>query len=190
MMREWIGSLAMVVIAAGGAHAQEPEPRLEVLGGTFECSVLQTAAGDVLQLACTETESPLAEDHDFEVYRVTRQRYSDAISIWLRANTAMEQMRLAVTFRHSGNDPYTNQETTWAMDIAAGETWTEAVYPDFTWTHVDIAPMPGYGWECKGCGTFVGTDIPISSLMNPASIQPQDAARFLQEMQSVVMPRR
>ena len=161
------------------------------MGGTFECSVLQTAQGDVLQLNCTETDSPLAESFDFEVYRVRLWQYNNYnIQIGMRAHAAIAELRLEVVFRHSG-DPYVDREQTYESDIAAGDTWNESVIPDFRWTHVDIHPAPGYqGWECRGCGTFVFADIPISSLVDPSSIRPEDAARFLREMQDVVMPRR
>ena len=194
MTRAWIGlpALASVVVLAAAAQAQDPpEPQLQALGGTFECSVLQTAEGDVLQLTCTETDSPLAESFDFEVYQVRRPRYSsNRISIGVRANVAIADLRLEVVFRHTGSS-YVNRELAWERGIAAGESWSESVYPDSDWTHVDINPAPGYqGWECRGCGTFVFADIPISSFVDPSSIRPEDAARFLREMQDVVMPRR
>ena len=182
--------MAVVVFALAPPAFGQETPALEQLKGTFECTVLQTAGGDVLHLNCTESASPLAEDWDFEIYRVTKVRYSERISIWLRSNVAMERMYLDVTFRHQNDQTYQDQDYTSSSDIAAGEEWTEAVYPEFTYTHVDIAARPGYGWTCKGCGTYVGTDLPTSNLVDPTSIKPEDVGRFMQEMQSVVMPRR
>ena len=149
--------------------------------GTFACTIHQSAAGDVVNLSCTETESPLAEDWDFEVYRLTRARYGDSISLWLRSNVAMETLYLDVTFRHQNDQTYQDQAYTISLDIVPGEEWTESVYPEFTYTHIDIAVRPGYGWTCKGCGTYVGTDIPTSNLVDPTSIQPQDVGRFPQD---------
>ena len=196
MTRAWIGSpaLASVVVLAAAAQAQDPpEPQLQALGGTFECSVLQTAEGDVLQLTCTETDSPLAESFDFEVYQVRRMQYGDAISIGMRANAAIgsSSLELEAVFRRTG-DPYVERVRPLNYRArSAGESWVLTVYPDSAWTHVDIQPAPGYSaWECRGCGTFVFADIPISSLVDPSSIRPEDAARFLREMQDVVMPRR
>ena len=185
-------ALTLGMFAAPAVFAQNDPPELHPLGGTFECSVLQGAGGDVLHLNCTESESVLAENWDIEVYRVTRRSYSDSISVWLRSNVDMSGYRLFARFRHSSDPTFVNEETIGysGNEKRRGETWSDTVYPDFTWTSVEIVADPTFGWVCQGCGTFQYSDIQVSGEIDPASIRPQDAARFLQEMQQQVLPRR
>lgn len=186
------GVLTFGMIVPPTVFAQGDPPELQPLGGTFECSVLQDAGGDVLHLNCVESESPLTKDWDIEVYRVTRRSYSSSISVWLRSNTDMSGFRLFARFRHSSDPTFVNEETIGYSgdEKRRGEEWTDTVYPDFTWTSVEIVADPTFGWVCQGCGTFRYEDIRVSGLVDPTSIRPQDAARFLQELQQQVLPRR
>ena len=184
--------VVVAAVLAPPALAQDDPPELHPLKGAFECSVLQDAAGDVLHLNCVESKSPLVADHDIEVYRVTRRPRSDAITVWLRSKVDMAGFQLFARFRHSSDPTFVNEETVGYRldDRRQSEEWTATVYPDLTWTSVEIVADPTYGWVCKGCGTFLYQDIRVTGLIDPTSIRPQDAARFLQEVQSIVMPRR
>ena len=186
-----VSVLAFGVIAAPAVFAQGDPPELQPLGGTYECSILQDAAGDVLHLNCTESGSTLAENWDIEVYKVTRNR-NDRLSVWLRSNVDMAGWRILLRFRHSSDPTYVDEETIGYSgdDKRRGETWSESIYPDFTWTSVEILADPTFGWVCQGCGTFQLDDIQVSNLIDPTSIRPEDAPRFLQEMQQQVLPRR
>lgn len=189
----------MLVLACPALVLAQTDPvdpvELHPIGGVFECSVQQTAEGDVLQLSCTETTSPRAEDWDYEITKVTQgTRYngeqSGRISVWLRSNVAMDQMRLRVTFRYN-DTVYVGEEQVWDSDILAGQTWAESVYSDFVpWTHVTIEADPTYGWTCKGCGTYIADDTPVSNAVDPKSIQPADIGRFLGEIQEALRGRR
>ena len=193
-----ITSLLLMTVAAfalstAAARAQDdPDPELHQLKGVFECTVQQTADGDVLHLNCTETESPLSLDFDIELYKVTVGEYSTSrTTLWLRANTNMARHRLILSYKHTSEPTYVDVEEVVGYDERSqGETWTSTVYPDFTWTSVEIAVDPGYGWTCKGCGTYVHGDVPVAAAVDPTSIRPEDVGRFLQEMQNIVMPRR
>lgn len=189
--QRWMMMGLVMVFIAPPLGAQEPE--LQQLKGLFECTVQQTAEGDVLHLNCTETESPLAADHDIELYRVTLRRYSESVTLWLRANRDMAaySYRMLLRFKHSNDPTFVDEESASSFeDRTKGERWSTTVYPDFTWTSVEIVPDPAVGRVCKGCGTYVHSDLPVSTLVDPSSIRPEDAGRFLQEMQSVVLPRR
>ena len=178
--------------AAARAQDDDTEPELHQLKGVFECTVQQTAAGDVLHLNCTETERALSSEFDIDLYKVTVGQYTTSrITLWLRANTNMARHRLTLSFMHTNDLTYVDMEEVVGYDERSqGETWSSTVYPDFTWTSVEIAVDPGYGWTCKGCGTYVHSDVPVSSAVDPASIRPEDVGKFLRNMQNIVMPRR
>ena len=190
-MRLVFGFLAMgVMFPALAQEQEESEPVLEQLKGTFECSVLQTAGGDVLHLNCTETESPLAGDWDFEVYRVTRSSYSSRwVFLDLRSNVDMQEIQLRVKFHYPDNE-YVGEGTVWNFNILAGQTWTETAYADYegdVWESVEILSDPSYGnWRCGGCGAYEFADIEATRLVDPTSIQPEDFGAFIQEIQGVI----
>ncbi len=191
-MRAVVTMCALLLVSAVyGQDDTASEPELEQLKGAFECTVLQTAEGDVLQLNCTETESPLAGDWHFEIYRVTRSRFSSSrVTIWLRSKVEMHELRLLVKFHHNDNGvPLVNTKSTWSYEVEPGETFSETAYPDFTPIQsVEIANDPLYGpWVCKGCGVFEFDDIEVSMMVDPVSIQTEDAGRFLQEMQEAIL---
>ena len=188
-----VGGLIFILqsIAAMGQDADpEPEPELHQLKGAYECSVLQTAGGDILHLNCTETESPLAGDWDFEIYNVTRSRFSDSrITIWIRSRVDMDQLRLIVRFHYTDDGmALMEEDSAVEFDVVAGETWSDTVYSDFEPIQsVEISGNPLYGnWVCQGCGEFVFTDIEVSSLIDPRSIQLEDMGRFMQEVQEAL----
>ena len=183
--------LGLMLLGSGAAIAQDdtaPEPELQPLKGAFECSVLQTADGDVLHLNCTETESPLAEDWDYEIYKVERSPYSSSgrVTVWVRSNVDMNEMGLRFRFHYNETiSPYVGESTGWDYDIKAGETWSESAYSDFTpWESVEILDDPQYGWTCKGCGEYVVDDVPTASTIDLLSINPADMGRLLEEVYS------
>ena len=149
--------------------------------------MLQTAEGDVLHLNCTETESPLAEDWDYEIYKVERSRYSSGrITAWVRSNVDMNEMGLRFRFHYNESvSPYVGEDTGWNFNVKAGEIWSESAYSDFTpWESVEILDDPQYGWVCKGCGEYVIDDVVVSTTVDLLSIDPADMGRLMQEIHS------
>lgn len=113
--------------------------------------------------------TPSQNNYDYEIVNVARYDASIDRADWLKfrwiSRTTARSFRVKVTFLqgsiHSSCDEY-------FLDPTPGAASDETTIPDICgvdepWSEVRISPADGR--NCKGCGTFRWTDIPLTDLI-------------------------
>ena len=173
---------------------QEP-PVLHPVEGSYECSVSQTVGGDVFDLSCVKSESPLADDmFDYELIDITRYEPSISDAHWLkfslRTNKPILQVVLEYVFYPPG-EQYGVVENSIGdrdlQDLRTGQRVSVTVIPDLLgpdlqWDRVSITAADGF--LCKGCGTYTVESLPPTSSIDMTSIDPADINIVLDEITS------
>ena len=195
--------IAVLTAVIGGfsqlVMAQDP-PVLHPVEGSYECSVTQTVGGDVFNLSCVESESPLADEFDYELIDITRYEpiISDAhwLKFNLRANTAILQVVLEYAFYPPGDQYGVVENSVGDRDLQnlrVGQRVSVTVIPDILgpdlqWDRVSITAADGF--RCKGCGTYTVESLPETDSIDMGSIDPADINIVLDEITGRTLGRR
>ena len=200
-----IAILTMLTVALFGfpqsVMAQDPPnpPVLHPVEGSYECSVTQTVDGDVFNMSCVESDSPLADEWDYELFDIQRYEPSISDAHWLefnlRANTEILQVVLEYVFYPPG-DPYgVVEDSVFDRDLRnlrPGQRVSVTVIPDvlgpdLQWDRVSISAADGF--RCKGCGTYAVESLPETDSIDMGSIDPADINIVLDEITSRTLGR-